>query len=177
VATTVKYRLSSGEVEKISSQGQTFSDRNTTYWGVLTDPSFPDGTDIRVIEPDNFGPLRVLGLAKIWDGINVRNATQAEIDGFAAPQIDDDNQQDEDGAADLGDTHPRWRKVFKSLLKGIVRENNIMAGRYNVLRAEMLAATNLNDLQSRIQNNTQDAPIRTNQQAFDALRTDTDKDD
>lgn len=177
MATTVKYRLSSGEVIKVDLLGQTFDGRDVVYFGKLTDPPFPDGTDIRADTVDVIGPLRVLGLSKIWDGTDVRNATQAEIDGFAAPQIDDDNKQDRDEAANLGDIHPLWRKLIKAIVKGVIRENNIMAGRYNALRAEMLAATNLNDLQNRIQNNTQDAPIRTNQQAFDAIRTDVNKDD
>jgi len=179
MATTVLYRISSNEVIKISTRGQLFSDRDTTFWGVLTDPSLPDGNEVRDNSSSPPGPLRVLGFAKFAVvGTNtVRNATQTEIDGFAAPETDDDNQQDADRAADLGDTHPQFRRTFKAVLKGIVRENNIMAGRYNALRAEMLAATSLSDLQTRVTNNTQDAPTRTNQQAFDAVRTDVDKAD
>jgi len=179
MATTVLYRISSNEVIKISTRGQLFDDRDTTFWGVLTDPSLPDGNQVRDNTGELPGPLRVLGLAKFAVvGTNtVRNATQTEIDGFAAPETDDDNQQDASRAADLGDIHPQFRKMFKSVSKAAVRENNIMANRYNELRAQMLAATSLGDLQTRITNNTQDAPTRTNQQAFDALRTDVSKDD
>ncbi len=176
---TALYRISSDEVVKISPKDQSFSDRDASVWGVLTDPTTPDGTDVRDTSTDPVGPLRVLGFSKIAEpgSNNVRNATQPEIDTFAAAQLDDDNQLDADQAADLGDVHPQFRKTFKAILKGAVRENNIMAARYNELRGEMLLASNLADLRNRVENNTTDAPIRTNQQAFDALRPDVDKDD
>ena len=161
---TALYRISSNEVLKVSLKDQAFSDRDTAVFGVLTDPTTPDGTDVRDQSGAESGPLRVLGFAKIAEpgGNNVRNATQPEIDGFAASQIDDDNQLDADQAADLGDTHAQFRKVFKSILKGIVRENNIMSARFNELRAEMIAASSFADQQTRVTNNTSDAPTRTN---------------
>ncbi len=176
---TALYRKSSNEVVKISVKGQPFTDADSQFWGVLTDPVLPDGNQVRDDSGEDLGPLRVFGFAKFANvGSNtVRNATQVEIDAFDASQTDDDNQAHADRAADLGDTNPQFRRLVKSILKGIVNENNILANKYNELRAEMLAATNLNDLQTRIQNNTTDAPIRTNQQAFDKIRTDISKDD
>ena len=176
--TTTLYRKSINEVLKNSVKDQTFSDRDNAVFGVLTDPSFPDGTN--TVDPADEPPvLRKLGFAKHADvgGDIVRNATQAEIDTWPAAELDDDNQQDADRAAELGDTHKQFRKIFKAMLKNIVREGNIKATKYNELRAEMLAASNFNDLKTRVQDNTSDAPIRTNQQAFDILRTDVDKDD
>lgn len=176
---TALYRISSGECIKISQKDQPFSDRDVTYWGVLTDPTLPDGTDTHDLSGAEPGVLRVLGWSKIAvPGSNtVRNALQVEIDTFATAELDDEGQQDADQAADLAETHPRFRRLVRSMLRGIVRENNIMAERFNTLRAEILAATSLSNLQSRIETNTQDAPIRTNQQAFDAIRTDVTKDD
>jgi len=179
MAVTARYRIRSNEVEKISLKGQTFSDRDIALSGVLTNPTTPDGTAVRDRSTEPPGPLRVLGLAKIAEPgtNNVRNATQPEIDTFAPAQTEDESIQDADGGGDLGDTHPRFRRLTKSILKGAVREHNIIANRYNELRAEMLAATSLADLQNRITNNTSNAPTRTNQQAFDAIRNDVDKDD
>lgn len=177
--TTALYRISSSEVLKISPLDQPFDDRDTVFFGVLVDPATPDGTDVRDMSGPVPGPLRVLGLAKHADvGANIaRNSTQAEIDTYAPAELDDNNQQDADRAADYGDTHLQWRKLIKSILKGVVRENNIMATRYNELRAQVLAATSLADFQTRVQNNTSDAPTRTNQQAFDAIRNDVSKND
>lgn len=186
---TALYRISSNEVIKTSLSGQTFDDprRDASLWAVLTDPTTPDGTDVRDnSDPQNLGPLREFGFAKIAEpgGNNIRDATAPEIGvegppptGFWLFKDEDEKQQDADRAADLGDLHPRLRKIFKALLKGIVRENNIMATRWNEFRAEVALATSLPDLQTRVADNTSDTPIRTNQQAFDALRPDTDKDD
>ena len=45
--TTVLYRISSDEVLKNSTRGQLFAERDSAVFGVLTDPTFPDGTDVR----------------------------------------------------------------------------------------------------------------------------------
>ena len=174
------YRLSSNEVIKISvmTSPQTFDSRDTDFFGTLVDPSYPDGTS--VFDPDDEPPIkRKFGFAKFADvgGDEVRNATQVEIDTWAAAELDDDNQADANRAADLGDTHPQFRKIFKSLLKSVVRENNIMATQWNEFRVQVSLATDFNDLKTRVAADTSDVPIRTNQQAFDALRPDINKDD
>lgn len=122
MAITVLYRINGGEVGKISVKGQLFADRNTTYWGVLIDPSFLDGTDVR----DSSENLRVLGFAKIWDGTNVRNATQAEIDSFIVAEDNDDKLQDKDGAIELFQTHPRFRKMMIAFADVLKDEINIL---------------------------------------------------
>ena len=93
--TTALYRLSSNEVIKISVKNQQFAERDTAFWGVLTDPTTPDGTNVRNESTDPPGPLRELGFAKIAEpGLNnVRNATQLEIDTFEPAEIDDDLAQ------------------------------------------------------------------------------------
>lgn len=128
MATTVLYRINGGEVYKISTNGQTFADRNTAYWGMLTDPSLPDGTNVR----DETGALRVLGFAKIWDGTDVRNATQAEIDGFVTSEADDDKLQDRDAARDLFQTHPRFRKLLIAFADIIRDEINILRSQHGL---------------------------------------------
>ena len=144
MATTVQYRINGGEVIKISLAGQPFTGLPGTevYWGVLTDPPLPDGTVIR----DGDEELRVLGFAKINDGGTVRNATQPEIDGWAAQETTDDNLQDRDGAIDLFQTHPRFRKMMIAFA-------DIIKDEINILRAtQSLPDRTLAQLKNAIQN-------------------------
>jgi len=185
--TTVLYRISSGEVVKISTKGQTFSDRDTTYWGVLTDPNLPDGT--KVFDPADVGLTpRALDFAKIWDGTDVRNATQAELDGFAAPETDDENTQDAAAADDFLQTHPRFRKIFKAMLKRIIAENNTQAAKtndlivaqWNQFKTDVASSANLGQLQTAVAalpTIAGDLPTRTLAQAVTALTSDISKDD
>ena len=152
MATTALYRLSSNEVNKISIKGQPFTERLTAFlgllqFGVLTDPTLPDGTDT----VDDLGPLRVLGFAKIAEpGVgpngNVRNATQAEIDAFAAPEIDDDNQLDKVQSQELFETHPQLRKLFIAQSDIILGEFNKLFQQWTDHKALVASAANLNDI-------------------------------
>ncbi len=146
MATTVLYRINGGEVIKISVKEQLFTDRNVTYWAVLTDPSLPDGTDIRnPADPIN-GELRELGFAKMWDGSNVRNAIQGEIDNFPVAEDTDNKLQDKDSAIDLFQNHPRFRKMMVAFA-------DIIKDEINILRAEHgLSARTLTQLKNAIQN-------------------------
>lgn len=153
MAVTALYRISSGEVLKISPKGQTFADRDLAYFGVITDPVLPDGNTVRAINPDGtMGPLRVLGYAKHYVGIgqDIRNATQAEIDGYAAAEAQDDKAQDVDRVGQLFEQHPQWRKAFKALLKRVRAVTNPQAKKWNDLRVEIAAATNFADFQARV---------------------------
>lgn len=141
--TTVLYRTSGGEVVKISPTDQQFDQRDTNYWTVAADPAFPDGTELR--EGGN-GPLRVLGFAKIIDGGSCRNATQPEIDGFAALETADENLMDKDGAIDLFQNHPRFRKMMVAFA-------DIIKDEINILRAtQSLPDRTLAQLKTAIQN-------------------------
>lgn len=178
MATTALYRINGGEVLKISLKGQSFADRDAAYFGVLTDPSLPDGNTVRsMTEP--IGPMRVLGLAKIAVPATntVRNATQAEIDAWAAAETADDNAQDAARVADLFANHPQWRKAFKALLKRILAVTNAEATQYNNLRAQILAGTSLSNLQTRVTNNTANLSTYTLAQAVTALLADIDAND
>lgn len=169
------YRKSSNEVLKWSGTQQ-FSEADSVYFGVAIDPVTPDGTEVRDRSGPEPGPLRQLGFAKIYvPGTNtIHNATQLEIDGFAAFDLGDRQAQDKELAQGYFDeasrfTSPVIRKILKALVKLIVNEHNTMAARFNELRAEMLAASNLADLKARIGANTQDFPVRTLVQAKNAL--------
>jgi len=146
MATTVLYRISGGEVIKVSTNGQAFADRNTTYWGVLTDPTFTDGTEIR----DGNNNLRVLGFAKIWDSSTVRNATAGEITTFGTSETDDDKLQDRDAAIDLFNTHPRFRKMMTAYADIDKDEINALRGWLESFKAEVALATSLANLKTRI---------------------------
>lgn len=128
---TALFRKSSGEVVKISLSDQAFLDADPTFWGVLTDPAFPDGTDVRDMDPDPAGPLRVLGFSKraVPGPPTVRNATAPEIATFAAAQTDDENQMDADRAKQLFEMDPQTRKLFIALMDATRTE-------VNTLRAE-----------------------------------------
>ena len=185
---TALYRISSNEVVKVSIKGQPFIDRDTTYWGVLTDPPRPDGDVVRESLPDGtLGPLRVLGFAKINDAGTVRNATQPEIDTWQALEDEDENLQDADDASSFIDTHPRYRKVFKALLKRIIAENNTTNAKANEVivqweqfKADVSTAGNLNAIKASVDAMNAvvaDLPQRTLSQAITALKNDVSKDD
>lgn len=179
MAVTALYRIRSGEVVKISLKGQPFSDRNPAYWGVITDPVLPDGNTVRAMNPDGtMGPLRVFGYAKHYVGIgqDIRNATQAEIDGYAAAELADEKAQDADQVGVLFGTHPRWRKVFKALLKRILFVTNAQAASWNAYKGEVAAASSLADLKTRVAA-LPDLPTYTLAQAAAALLNDISPED
>lgn len=158
--TTVLYRISSGEVLKISTKGQVFNEINSNIFSYLTDPSFPDGTDNREIIDGEFGPARQLGFQKIAiPGSNlVRNATQLEIDGFEAFKVEDEKIQDQIGAVAFLETHPRFRKIFVGILKLIVDQlleksnvkQNEMITQWNQFKSGIESATSLADIKSGV---------------------------
>lgn len=128
MSTTALYRITTNEVVKISLSGQPFSDRNATYWGVLTDPVLPDGNQVRQVINGGFGPLRTLGFAKfaVVGSNTVRNATQPEINAFSTGETTDANAMDASEASNICNTHPRFRKAIKAIVKLTVDELNIL---------------------------------------------------
>lgn len=192
MATTVLYRKSSGEVLKISPHGQNFPHINVTYFGQLTDPSFPDGIQNRSLVDGVIGPARELGYQKIAipSASEVRNATQQEIDGFEALKVEDDNILDADGASSFLSVHPRFRKILKAMLKAIVI--NQMVGNTNVKINEMIdqwndyktavaGIANLNDFKTAVANlpdiQANLTEVLTLTQIRDSVLSEVDKDD
>jgi hypothetical protein len=164
MATTVLYRKSSGEVLKISLKGQKFDSINSDYFGYLTDPEFPDGTDNREVVGSTLGPSRQLGFQKIAiigdsTSLNiVRNATQEEIDSFPSFELDDANKLDAAGALAFIDNHPRFRKVFAAILKLLVQQlleksnvkQNAMIDQWNQFKTDIGNATSLADIKTSV---------------------------
>jgi len=151
---TALYRLSSGEVMKVSLSDQPFTDRDVNYWGVAVDPSLPDGN----VCVDPSGDYRVLGYAKIHDAGTVRNAIQAEIDTFEAAQLDDESQEDADEVSAWIDSHPRFRKIFKAILKELIDELftetngkiNVFIDQWNQFKLDVAIAANLSQLKDSV---------------------------
>lgn len=177
------YRKSSNEVLKWHLT-QPFNDADFTYFGVAIDPLTPNGTTVRDTTIDPPGPRRALGQAKVYvPGSNtIQNATQGEIDSWAAFEVSDQNDQDLELAQGMLDNTARFsnktiRKAFTALLKRIIAENNTMATQWNFFRAEVASANSLSALKSGVANNTSDAPIRTIAQAKTALMNDLDPND
>jgi hypothetical protein len=123
-ATTVLYRISSGEVMEISTPNKTAEDfgMGSTYFGVLTDPPFTDGTQWLGPNYEN----RLLGYSKINDNGTIRNATQQEIDTFKPLAIDDRNQKDADKAKEYFKNDPEFRRIMIAFADVLVSELNIL---------------------------------------------------
>lgn len=60
--------------------------------------------------------------------------------------------------------------VLRHVVLLVRDEQNIQADRYNELRAQIVAATSLANLQTRVTNNTSDMPVRTLTQLRTAIR-------
>lgn len=154
---TALYRKTGGEVLKISLPGQSFNVWSSTYYGVLTDPSLPDGTTTL----NGAGVARQLGFAKFANvaGNIVRNATQAEIDAWQAAEDADVAAMDAERVVELIDTDPQFRRYGKALLKLLIQEfidgtnvkvNTLISAQWNQFKIEVAAASNLADLKTRI---------------------------
>ncbi len=140
--TTALYRLSSNEVLKVSPKDQPFSDRDAAVYGVLIDPTTPDGLDVRDRASDPIGDIRVLGFAKIANpgGNDVHNATQVEIDGFAAPEDDDNNKLDAGQALAIFKDHPQFRKMMTAFADILKDEINILRRRNVQFQDDVVAS-------------------------------------
>ncbi len=137
-AITALYRISSGEVYKISPKGQPFADRDSAFWEVLNDPTFSDGVNTvnYTVDPvtGKRTPVRTLSIALIADvaGNDVKLAIQSEINTFSSSEIDDLNQIDADRAGKLFDTHPQFRKAFIAFAKVVMDEINILRQQHSL---------------------------------------------
>lgn len=141
LATTVVYRTSSGEVANISTANNPFVEYSLTYFTVVTDPTLVDGTDI---------DFRTLGMSKIYDNGTVRNATQQEIDGFAAYALADRNAKQAQQATDYLDNDPKFRRAVMAIIKGIVREDNELRNWMRDFKDLVANSTSLADFKSRV---------------------------
>lgn len=173
MAITAVYRKNGLEVLKVSLAGQLFASLDPVYWGVLTDPLTPNGTNVRSDVEGVLGPMRQLGFAKvaIVGSNTVRNATAPEIAAFVTSEATDAGLQDVGAVANWFQTHPRFRRAFKALVRRIVSENNLQSQKWNDYRVQVAAASTLADLKTRVAA-MGDLPIRTDAQGLTALMND-----
>ncbi len=187
---TALYRIDGGEVLKISVAGQSFSESDPTYFGVLVDPTLTDGPDVTEVVDGVLGPMRVLGFAKIaLPGSNtIRNATQGEIDAFAPAEAAWRDALDATQALTSINNHPRWRKVFKALLKRLISLFNTTNGKTNTMitqweqyKADLAAAGSLAAIKTAVNGYSHINPnlpdSLTLQNAIDALQNDVSSSD
>jgi len=140
---TALYRKNGGEGIKWSAINQPFSEADSNFFGVLTDPLTPDGTDTREPLPlvpgqARYGPRRQLGWAKIaipatntW-----RNATQAEIDLFDDAEGQDEQALDAVDARRGFERHPMLARVMWSLIRMLVNNSNQQNARINLITSQ-----------------------------------------
>jgi len=147
-ATTALYRISSGEVHNIEAIDDSHSDLVATgFWGVLTDPPFTNGTVCR----DPSGELRVFNFAKINDSGTVRNATQIEIDGFAAHRENDRKQAQANKALAKLLNDPIIRMLLKAQAKAFIEyEFNKTRALFRVMFEQIALSTTLANFQTRM---------------------------
>jgi hypothetical protein len=126
-ATTVLYRISSGEVIGISATDSQFEMYGIEF-GVLTNPTISDGTDFR--DPNN--DYRVLGYSKINDNGTIRNASQQEIDTFRPSQINDNNIKEALMAVQQFNTDPNLRRILTAFAAILVEEINILRNQHGL---------------------------------------------
>lgn len=136
-ATTVLYRISSGEVCDISVSDSQFLEFDATYFGVLTDPPFPDGNEWRTPQG-----TRGLGYTKINDNGTVRNATQQEIDGFDLYVESDENARIAENAKSLMQNDPKYRRIFIALIKELVDQLNVLRAQHGLPQIDYSQAFN-----------------------------------
>ena len=145
-ATTALYRISSNEVYKISEENDIFAFDVSDQLAVATSVSTPDGDATW----DTSGNLRVLGYSKILDGTTVRNATQEEIDTFAAFEAEDRNIKEADQATAYFQNDPKFRRAMIAIIKGIIKEDNEGRLWTRSFMAAVAASTSLANFQSRV---------------------------
>ena len=122
---TVLYRKDGGEVIKISKKDQGFEDADPDFYGVMKNPRFWNGTDIRqeALDPRDpnaeIGPLRQEGFAKIAIPRSnlVRNATSVEISMWKECEQREQKGRDCKSARERITTDPIEGRLFSGLLK------------------------------------------------------------
>lgn len=140
LATTAVYRISSGEVTAISTENNPY-DNEPSDLAVITNATYPDGTTFI---------KRVLGSAKILDGTVIRNATQEEIDGFAAASINDYNIRMAAKSLKYFQSDAKFRLAIMAVIRGIIKEDNEQRLWIRTFMEAVALSTSLADFQSRV---------------------------
>jgi len=111
---TALYRISSGEVIKISKKGQTFSKANSLFYGVLINPELPDGIELPKIA--------------IPESNIIRNGTQTEIDNCYVLKEQDTNKEHCNDSIRRLNNDPQFRMFAKAMTSLMTKEFNQTRG-------------------------------------------------
>ena len=107
------YRLSSGEILAHSTEQNPWPDIDSRFFGILSNPTV--AADIDLSRP------------MIWDGSQVRNATQAEVAGFQAAAQNDDNLLQRELVAELFNSdRSTWGKMLRLITLVTLDEVNTL---------------------------------------------------
>lgn len=142
LSTTSLYRISSNEVVATSLTDDPFTDSINVYHAVISNASYPDGTQCM----DSKFDLRILGIAKILDGTVVRNATQVEIDSFGLAATEDGLIEEAAAAIRYFDNDPKFRRIMIAFAAILISEINILRSQHG------LADRTLGQLKTAIRN-------------------------
>lgn len=126
------YRKNGGEVLRATIDDTVWSGIDSTYYGIVSDPTAPDGED--------------LVPTKIFDAGSIRNATQPEIDSFPTHKDTDDNLIQRTAADTRLDSGISDAKLIKALAAVVMDEINILRAQHG------LADRNLAQLKTAIKN-------------------------
>jgi len=131
------YRINGGEILGVSIDPNAWDMINTTYYNTVTDPPTPDGVD--------------LGVKKIFDAPNVRNATAGEIANFPIAAATDENLVARNSAnTGLDASATSNFKLFRAEALLVIDEINALRQWTVSFKAEVAAATSLANLQTRV---------------------------
>jgi hypothetical protein len=108
----ILYRKNGGEVLGASTDVTAYAGVDNTFFGTVTDPPFPQGSD--------------LSIPKIYDTAQVRNATAQEQATFVTAAATDDNLQQRVSALNLANNNPIQRKILMAIVSVLLDEINTL---------------------------------------------------
>jgi len=182
---TVLYFKASNEVFKISTARNGKPARDWTgqfdvdFVGQLDDPTLVDFTLPHEFPRNAIGKLIGADGSLICDpvGNSVRLAIQTEYDTFDASRLTMEQQAEAKEAVRRISISPRYRKIFKALLKRILQVTNNQASQINGIKAAISTATSLAEVKTAIDALPALNDSITLEQAVTALLNDVSSDD
>ena len=130
------YRKTGGRVESMSINAYSIPVKAQPYLDQVENPTAPDGPS--------------LSPPKVYLAGVLRNATQAEIDAFAANEQADENSENKIRFKQFLDDGNHRMPLFKALATITVDEINILRSWITSFKEEVALAVTLADLKARV---------------------------